>query len=165
MIAHQAPPSLGFSRQEHCSGLPFPSPMHESEKLSEVSQSCPSLSDPMVFSLPGSSVHGIFQARGLEWGATPGHLLWDLIYCTLNKPRTCLQRSVLKNDGKSDRVPHSAANKCYPCGFMYIRDPLSFCLILSGMHPPQRLFWDMGSHVVYPNGCRYSYTQFSGPPL
>ena len=29
---HQAPPSLGFSRQEHWSGLPFPSPMHESEK-------------------------------------------------------------------------------------------------------------------------------------
>ena len=31
--AHQAPPSLGFSRQEHWSGLPFPSPMHESEKI------------------------------------------------------------------------------------------------------------------------------------
>ena len=30
--AHQAPPSLGFSRQEYWSGLPFPSPMHESEK-------------------------------------------------------------------------------------------------------------------------------------
>ena len=30
--AHQAPPSLGFSRQEHWSGLPFPSPMRESEK-------------------------------------------------------------------------------------------------------------------------------------
>ena len=30
--AHQPPPSLGFSRQEHWSGLPFPSPMHESEK-------------------------------------------------------------------------------------------------------------------------------------
>ena len=30
--AHQAPPSLRFSRQEHWSGLPFPSPMHESEK-------------------------------------------------------------------------------------------------------------------------------------
>ena len=29
---HQAPPSPGFSRQEHWSGLPFPSPMHESEK-------------------------------------------------------------------------------------------------------------------------------------
>ena len=31
MAAHQAPPSLAFSRQEHWSGLPFPSPMHESE--------------------------------------------------------------------------------------------------------------------------------------
>ena len=30
--AHQAPPSLGFSRQEHWSGLPLASPMHESEK-------------------------------------------------------------------------------------------------------------------------------------
>ena len=30
--AHQAPQSLGFSRKEHWSGLPFPSPMHESEK-------------------------------------------------------------------------------------------------------------------------------------
>ena len=65
--AHQAPPSLGFSRQQHWSGLPFPSPMHDSE--SEVAQSCPTLSDPMDCSLPGSSVHGIFQARVLEWGA------------------------------------------------------------------------------------------------
>ena len=32
MAAHQAPPSLGFSRQEHWSGMPFPSPMHKSEK-------------------------------------------------------------------------------------------------------------------------------------
>ena len=32
IAAHQAPPSLGFSRQEHWSGLPFPSPLHESEK-------------------------------------------------------------------------------------------------------------------------------------
>ena len=35
----------------------------------EVTQSCPTLSDPMVCSLLGSSVHGIFQARVLEWGA------------------------------------------------------------------------------------------------
>ena len=48
--AHQAPPSLGFSRQEHWSGLPFSSPMHESE--SEVTQSCPTLRDPMDCSLP-----------------------------------------------------------------------------------------------------------------
>ena len=36
---------------------------------SEVTQSCPTLSDPMDCSLPGSSVHGILQARVLEWGA------------------------------------------------------------------------------------------------
>ena len=36
---------------------------------SEVAQSCPTLSDPMDYSLPGSSVHGIFQAEVLEWGA------------------------------------------------------------------------------------------------
>ena len=36
---------------------------------SEVAQSCPTLCDPMDCSLPGSSVHGIFQARVLGWGA------------------------------------------------------------------------------------------------
>ena len=35
----------------------------------EVAQSCPTLSNPMDCSLPGSSVHGIFQAIVLEWGA------------------------------------------------------------------------------------------------
>ena len=35
----------------------------------EVTQSCPTLSDPMDCSLQGSSVHGIFQASVLEWGA------------------------------------------------------------------------------------------------
>ena len=35
----------------------------------EVTQSCPILSDPMDYSLPGSSILGIFQARVLEWGA------------------------------------------------------------------------------------------------
>ena len=36
---------------------------------SEVAQSCPTLSDPMDRSLPGSSIHGTLQARVLEWGA------------------------------------------------------------------------------------------------
>ena len=36
----------------------------------EAAQSCPTLSDPMDYSLPGSSIHGIFQARVLEWVAT-----------------------------------------------------------------------------------------------
>ena len=60
---------------------------------SEVIQSCPTLSDPMDYSLPGSSVHGIFQARVLEWGVIafsttrPSHALFmqDTIF-TFNKP-------------------------------------------------------------------------------
>ena len=36
---------------------------------SEIAQSCLTLGDPMDCSLPGSSIHGIFQARVLEWGA------------------------------------------------------------------------------------------------
>ena len=62
-------PSLGFSRQEHRSGLPFPSQCMKVKNESEVSQSCLTFSDPMDCSLPGSSIHGIFQARVLEWGA------------------------------------------------------------------------------------------------
>ena len=69
MAAHQAPPSLGFSRQEHWSGLPFPSPMHESEKWKRSRSVVSDSSDPMDCSLPGSSIHGIFRARVLEWGA------------------------------------------------------------------------------------------------
>ena len=41
------------------------------KRESEVAQSCPTLNDLMDCSLPGSSVHGIFQARVLEWGAIP----------------------------------------------------------------------------------------------
>ena len=43
----------------------------------EVAQSCPTLSEPMDYSLPGSSIHGIFQARVLEWGAI-AFSLWAL---------------------------------------------------------------------------------------
>ena len=39
---------------------------------SEVAQLCPTLHNPMHYSLPGFSTHGIFQARLLEWGATDG---------------------------------------------------------------------------------------------
>ena len=59
--------SLGFFWQEHWSGVLFPSPVHESEKWH--AQSCPTLSNSMDCSLPGSSIHGIFQARVLEWAA------------------------------------------------------------------------------------------------
>ena len=67
--AHQAPPSLGFSRQEHGVGCHFLLQCRKVKSESEVAQSCPTLRDPMDCSPPGSSVHGILQARVLEWGA------------------------------------------------------------------------------------------------
>ena len=47
------------------------------EWVSEVPQSCPTLWDPMDCSLPGSSIHGIFQARILEWGAISFSSSWE----------------------------------------------------------------------------------------
>ena len=53
---------------------------------SEVTQSCLTLSDPMDCSPPGSSVHGIFQARVLEWGA----IVAKSILCSLETTSTLL---------------------------------------------------------------------------
>ena len=69
MAAHQVPPSLVFSRQEHWSGLHFLLQCMKVKSESEVAQLCPTLHDAMDYSLPGSSVHGILQARALEWVA------------------------------------------------------------------------------------------------
>src|SRR5574337_527529 len=57
---------------------------------SEVAQSCPTLSDPMDCSLPGSSVYGIFQARVLEWGALPSPDLTLLRYKFLQHQKKCI---------------------------------------------------------------------------
>ena len=67
--AHQAPPSLGFSSKNTGVGCHFLLQCMKVRSESEVAQSCPTLSNPMDCSPPGSSVHGIFQARVLEWGA------------------------------------------------------------------------------------------------
>ena len=81
--AHQAPPSLGFSRQEYWSGLHFLLQCMKVKSLSEVFQSCPTLSDPM-----DCSSHGIFfQARRLEWGAIAHKnypLQWKFGDCSVN---------------------------------------------------------------------------------
>ena len=96
-IAHQALPSMEFSRQEYRSGLPFPSSgdlpdpgiepgshaLRADTLLSAirvvspacgdggglVAKPCLTLYDPMDCSLPGPPVHGILQARILEWVA------------------------------------------------------------------------------------------------
>ena len=75
--AYQASPSMGFSRQEHWSGCNFLLQCMKVESESEVAQSCLTLSYPMDCSLPGSSIHGIFQRTVLEWGAIAfSH--WDI---------------------------------------------------------------------------------------
>ena len=94
-VAYRAPPSMGSSRQEYWRSLPCPLPgdlpgpgnqpcvsyifcigrriLHHQRHLgsevkwSEFAQSYPTLCDPMGCSLPGSSVHGIFQTIVLEW--------------------------------------------------------------------------------------------------
>ena len=67
--AHQAPPSLGFSRQEHWSGLPFPSPMHESEKWKK------SLSRVRLFATPWTAAYQAPPSMGFSrqeyWSGVP----------------------------------------------------------------------------------------------
>ena len=69
---------------------------------SEVAQSCPTLSDPMDCSPPGSSIHGIFQARLLEWGAIAFSKMCVEVFYILRKITgegngTPLQYSCLEN--------------------------------------------------------------------
>ena len=69
MGAHQAPPSLGFSRQEPGVGCHFLLQCMKVKSESEVAQLFPTLSDPMDCNLPGSSVHGF--SRQEYWSGVP----------------------------------------------------------------------------------------------
>ena len=60
----------------------------------EVAESCPTLSDPVDYSLPGSSIHGIFQARVLEWGA----IAFSNTHTTINK---IVNKNLLYSTGNS----------------------------------------------------------------
>ena len=97
------------------------SPANVPQSESEVAQLCPTLCDPMDCSLPGSSVHGIFQARVLEWvaisfsrvifptqGSNPGLLHRRQMLYRLShqgRPQTSLQNSSLPGCGIHD-APH-----------------------------------------------------------
>ena len=72
MAAHQAPPSLGFSRQEHWSKLPFPSPMHESEKWKG---SCSVMSDSLR---PHTAAHQAPPSMGFS-----RQEYWSGLHCLL----------------------------------------------------------------------------------
>ena len=91
MAAHQAPPSLGFSRQEHWSRLPFPSPVHEGEKWKRSSSV---LSD-------SERPHGL-QPTGLLHP-------WDFPGKSTGVGRHCLLRPLTENLPKEKNLG--------PCGF------------------------------------------------
>ena len=84
---HQAPPSIGFSRQEYWSGVPLPSPFTDAAAAAaKLLQSCLTLCDPTDGSPPGSPVPGILRARTLEWVAisfSDPHVLKNDAKCTM----------------------------------------------------------------------------------
>ena len=61
-------------------GCHFPLQCLEVKSESEVAQSCLTLSDPMDCSPPGSSLHGIFQARVLEWVCSNSQIIQMIVY-------------------------------------------------------------------------------------
>ena len=103
--AYQAPPSMRFPRQEYWSGVPLPSPWYtlENDKNSVpllslrcwclVTKSCLTLCDPMDCSPPGSSVHGISQARTLT--GVGCHFLLQGIFLTQGPVSPALEAASL----------------------------------------------------------------------
>ena len=69
---------------------------------SEVAESCPTLSDPMDCGPPGSSIHGIFQARVLEWGAIAFSKKW--VYRSSN-PIPFFYRKEGEGEDRLDNLP------------------------------------------------------------
>ena len=73
------------------------------ESESEVAQSCLTPSDPMDCSLPGSSVHGIFQARVLEWGA----MAFSKLQSYSNQNSMLLEQKQRHSSTEQNREPRS----------------------------------------------------------
>ena len=129
MAAHQAPPSLGFSRQEHWSGLPCPSPMQEREKW-KWSRSVVSDS---------SWPHGLQPARLLHPWDFPGKSAGVGCHCLLQKstiaeanarPMTATQKPTQKRESCiscSQPVPpeQTTEDQISLCGWFWIQTPNS----------------------------------------
>ena len=126
---------------------------------SEIAQSCPTLSDPMDCSLPGSSVHGIFQARVLEWGAIAfsQFSLWDRKKSDTIK-RVTLSQCILVLSQFSSYVFSIASWETFLIRFKHLGHPAHRS---SSQHAPSVAHWfltrgDFASqgHVAMPGGCQ-----------
>ena len=104
--AHQAPPSLRFSRQEHWGGLPFPSPMHESEKWK---RSCSVVSDSW-------RPHGLQPSRLLHLWDFPGKSTGVGCHCLLRA--LYIHVSIFPQVPLPSRLPHNIeqSSMCYTVG-------------------------------------------------
>ena len=124
--AHQAPPSLGFSRQEHWSGLPFPSPVHEGEKWKWSHSVLVDSQRP----------HGLQPTRLLHPWDFPGKSTGVGCHCLLlNYARSC-QNVIFKSIIKS---PFTYKYKCvcvYVWVFALSCSGVSYSLWPHGLSPP-----------------------------
>ena len=135
MAAHQAPPSLGFSRQEHWSGLPFPSPMHESEKW-KWSHSV--MSNSLLS-------HGLQPTKLLHLWGFPGKstgvgchcLLWK----TLERTEKRSNQSLLKEISPEYSLEGLMLKLQYFGHLMQRTDSLEKTLMLGKMASPTRWTW------------------------
>ena len=128
MAAHQAPPSLGFSRQEHWSGLPFPSPMHERENWK---WSLSVVSDPQ-------RPHGLqptrlfhpwdFPGRVLEWGAIASPSAY-FIYVVFIFPQNRLFFFIILNNQGSLRFTHMLCH--FPSSSFLLEAHFFLCELIS----------------------------------
>ena len=103
----------------------------------EVAQSCPTLSDPMDCSLSGSSVHGIFQARALEWGAIAFSTLHTSIHSFRHVYCTCsvtarLWSSCGKQRWKINTWSYGSLFIRGPCMILCLSNKLPFPLVQGG---------------------------------
>ena len=112
---------------------------------SEVAQSCPTLSNPMDCSLPGFSIHGIFQAGVLEWGAIAFSGSSD--YLLLNSlVFLCLFFFLITApnlpDWKLKKITHSFASS------LLSHTPIDSCISFSKIYT-EWLLWDTPNHKIH----------------
>ena len=119
---------------------------------SEVIQSCPTLSNPMDCSLPGSSIHGIFQARVLEWVAIAISKIESLVY--FYSQFSCVYVSIFKLYYRDSCLPmvkqvDKMGRACMPAKLLQLcltlRDPMDCSLpgsYVLGIIQARILEWD-----------------------
>ena len=136
MAAHQAPPSLGFSRQEHWSGLPFPSPVHESEKWKLRSSI-------LIYTRDASSFESVPPKSRRIGSLTRSSVLGKHWPCY--SPARLLLIALHMQPALGEMVPispQSSNTSSFP--LFRLEDPSSFQKVLSPVGVNSWLHWEAG---------------------